>query len=83
VPEPEDLFTQSGSAITYEKVLEEKNKYIKEMFSSFVNVFCGVNVDFSFTDMFFNEIGLFNTLPQYKKKGLLFKDIILEDGTNF
>jgi hypothetical protein len=69
-----------GNTITYEKVLEEKNEYIKEMFGVFVRRFCGVNADLSFADMFFNEINVFNTLLQYKKKGLEFNNVILEDG---
>lgn len=75
-----DLFDTDGNTITYEKVLEYKNKYIEEKFDEFI-IRCGANEDFSFADMFFNEIGIFNTLPYYRKKERFeFNDVVLEDG---
>ena len=67
------------NTVTYEKVLKEKNKYIQNLFSSFTGSFGGVNVDLSFAEMFLNEIGISHSLPRYKKKGLEFNTVILED----
>ncbi|MCL2039686.1 MAG: hypothetical protein FWG85_04570 [Bacteroidetes bacterium] len=84
-----DIFVKCGfvldesifdNTITYEKVLAEKNKYIQNLFSIFTGSFGGVNVDLSFADMFLNEIGASNSLSQYKKRGLEFNNIILDDG---
>jgi len=73
----EDIF---DNTVTYEKVLHEKNEYIKELFSSFIQSFGGVNVDFSFAEMFLNELDISNSLSHYKKKGLAFNSVILEDN---
>jgi hypothetical protein len=50
------------------------------MFDIFVRRYCGMNADLSFTDMFLNEVDVYDTLPKYKKKGLEFNNVILEDG---